>query len=120
MDAPPMTTKQHQEAAAANSSSSAALGSGIGVSGIGGGGSGGSGCGATGINSSAMAPHQSPRNLASGGVAWQMGTVEVSKALQDGEKFVKWDEVSFVIQLRCCGECEIDDAAEINRIDGIS
>lgn len=26
--------------------------------------------------------------------AVQLGTVEVSKALQDGEKFIKWDEVS--------------------------
>lgn len=79
MDAPPMTTKQHQEAAA--------LGSG----------SGAANSGPTGLNSGAVASHQSPRNTmtgSGGGVAWQMGTVEVSKALQDGEKFVKWDEVS--------------------------
>lgn len=73
MDAPSMTTKQHQEAAALGSGSSA------------------SNSGPTGINSSAVAPHQSPRNamVSGSGVA-----VEVSKALQDGDKFVKWDDVS--------------------------
>lgn len=34
----------------------------------------------------------SPRNTPSTFV--QLGLVEVSKSLQDGEKFVKWDEVS--------------------------
>ena len=38
---------------------------------------------------------QSPRNTASAStVAVRACTVEVSKALQDGEKFIKWDEVS--------------------------
>lgn len=47
---------------------------------------------------------QSPRNTASlsasptvGGNATayvQLGAIEVSKALQEGEKFIKWDEVS--------------------------
>lgn len=38
---------------------------------------------------------QSPRNT--GGqstTAVKLGTIEVPKALQDGEKFLKWDEVS--------------------------
>lgn len=38
---------------------------------------------------------QSPRNTPSvSSVAVRAGTVEVSKALQEGEKFIKWDEVS--------------------------
>lgn len=38
---------------------------------------------------------QSPRNTPSvSTVAVHAGTVEVSKALQEGEKFLKWDEVS--------------------------
>lgn len=41
---------------------------------------------------------QNPRNTASNvmttGTYVTFGPVEVSKALQDGEKFVKWDEVS--------------------------
>lgn len=46
------------------------------------------------------ASQQSPRNIAKGGGSLltgtyvSFGTVEVSKPLQDGEKFVKWDEVS--------------------------
>ncbi len=37
----------------------------------------------------------SPRNTVSTtGTFVQLGSVEVSKSLQDGEKFVKWDEVS--------------------------
>lgn len=41
----------------------------------------------------------SPRNTLtsqtmSAGTFVQLGSVEVPKALQDGEKFVKWDEVS--------------------------
>lgn len=41
---------------------------------------------------------QSPRNTASvSTVAVRAGTVEVSKALQEGEKFLKWDEVSDVL-----------------------
>lgn len=48
---------------------------------------------------------QSPRNTGGGGGAIttgssgtcvQWGPVEVSKAMQDGEKFVKWDEVRFI------------------------
>lgn len=40
--------------------------------------------------------HQSPRNTAaiSSSVAVQTAPIEVSKALQEGEKFIKWDEVS--------------------------
>lgn len=38
---------------------------------------------------------QSPRHVATTStVAVRAGAVEVSKALQDGEKFIKWDEVS--------------------------
>lgn len=38
---------------------------------------------------------QSPRNTPSvSSVAVRAGAVEVSKALQEGEKFIKWDEVS--------------------------
>lgn len=38
---------------------------------------------------------QSPRHTATTStVAVRAGAVEVSKALQDGEKFIKWDEVS--------------------------
>lgn len=41
---------------------------------------------------------QSPRHTAStSSVAVRAGSVEVSKALQEGEKFIKWDEVSW-----CC------------------
>lgn len=36
----------------------------------------------------------SPRNTLSAGSFVQLGSVEVPKSLQDGEKFVKWDEVS--------------------------
>lgn len=40
---------------------------------------------------------QSPRHAATTStVAVRAGAVEVSKALQDGEKFIKWDEVSAV------------------------
>lgn len=48
---------------------------------------------------SALSQQQSPRNTSTGGApsgtCVQWGPVEVTKALQDGEKFVKWDEVSF-------------------------
>lgn len=48
-------------------------------------------------------PQQSPRNTASilpaTGTYVSFGPVEVSKALQDGEKFVKWDEVRFQFSL---------------------
>lgn len=49
-------------------------------------------------------PQQSsPRNTAcvvpSTGTYVSFGPVEVSKALQDGEKFVKWDEVSVRIAI---------------------
>lgn len=38
---------------------------------------------------------QSPRNTATAStVAVRAGAVEVSKELQEGEKFIKWDEVS--------------------------
>lgn len=40
---------------------------------------------------------QSPRNTANNAtVAVQTGPIEVSKALQEGEKFIKWDEVSSI------------------------
>lgn len=39
---------------------------------------------------------QSPRNTPNvTTIAVQTGQVDVSKALQEGEKFIKWDEVSF-------------------------
>lgn len=45
--------------------------------------------------SASKSSQQSPRNTAnSQTVAVQAGIVEVSKALQEGEKFIKWDEVS--------------------------
>lgn len=50
---------------------------------------------ATSIN-----PQHSPRNAASSlssGTYVSFGPIEVSKALQDGEKFVKWDEVCFAL-----------------------
>lgn len=46
----------------------------------------------------------SPRNSSSGAAAAnnslfiQMGCIEVPKALQDGEKFIKWDEVSLAFK----------------------
>lgn len=47
-------------------------------------------------------PQQSPRNTSSNamptGTYVSFGPVEVSKPLQDGEKFVKWDEVSFFFE----------------------
>lgn len=44
---------------------------------------------------------QSPRKMASvpSAVAVQTGQVEVSKVLQEGEKFIKWDEVSLFVPL---------------------
>lgn len=51
---------------------------------------------ATSSNSSGNS-QASPRNTSvamSTGTFVQLGSVEVSKSLQDGEKFVKWDEVS--------------------------
>lgn len=49
---------------------------------------------------------QSPRNTASGGNSTvatschvQWGVVEVSKQMQDGEKFIKWEEVRLFIFL---------------------
>lgn len=48
---------------------------------------------------------QSPRNtstMSTGGTCVQLGIVEVSKSLQDGEKFVKWDEVSQIILYPHC------------------
>lgn len=45
--------------------------------------------------SASKSNQQSPRNTASvSSVAVRAGLVEVSKALQEGEKFIKWDEVS--------------------------
>lgn len=46
---------------------------------------------------SGLSQQQSPRNTSNAisGTYVQWGPVEVSKALQDGEKFVRWDEVSF-------------------------
>lgn len=38
---------------------------------------------------------QSPRHTQSTSVAVNSAPMEVSKALQEGEKFIKWDEVSF-------------------------
>lgn len=50
-----------------------------------------------------IANQQSPRNTSSGalpsGTYVSFGPVEVSKALQDGEKFVKWDDVSLHLLL---------------------
>lgn len=71
----PITTKQHQEQAAAANTS------------------------ATSTSLTA-----SPRNSAtsgSGGASFgsQINTMEVSASLQDGEKFVKWDEVSLLLLL---------------------
>lgn len=44
---------------------------------------------------------QSPRHTPSAPtVAVQTGQVEVSKVLQEGEKFIKWDEVSFLCHSR--------------------
>lgn len=46
----------------------------------------------------------SPRNSSSGAAAAnnslfiQMGCIEVPKVLQDGEKFIKWDEVSLAFK----------------------
>lgn len=49
---------------------------------------------------------QSPRNTSSGalpsGTYVSFGPVEVSKALQDGEKFVKWDDVSLHFIIIIC------------------
>lgn len=51
----------------------------------------------TGATTTTNPQHSSPRNTASvipsTGTYVSFGPVEVSKALQDGEKFVKWDEV---------------------------
>lgn len=48
-------------------------------------------------SATASNPQQSPRNTATNamttGTYVSFGPVDVSKALQDGEKFVKWDEV---------------------------
>jgi N12 class adenine-specific DNA methylase len=38
---------------------------------------------------------QSPRHQLSTTVAVNSASIEVSKALQEGEKFIKWEEVSF-------------------------
>lgn len=43
--------------------------------------------------SASKSSQQSPRNMETT-VAVQTGPIEVSKALQEGEKFIKWDEVS--------------------------
>lgn len=51
--------------------------------------------------SASKSNQQSPRNTpnAAATVAVQTGQVEVSKVLQEGEKFIKWDEVSFMPRL---------------------
>jgi hypothetical protein len=47
--------------------------------------------------SASKSSQQSPRNTAKNAtVAVQTGPIEVSKVLQEGEKFIKWDEVSFI------------------------
>lgn len=50
------------------------------------------------VGSSSAIQQQSPRNTVSNvptsGTYVSTGPIEVSKALQDGEKFVKWDEDS--------------------------
>lgn len=72
----PITTKQHQEqAAAANTSAT-----------------------------SSTSLTASPRNTASsgsGGASFgsQINAMEVSASLQDGEKFVKWDEVCELVNI---------------------
>lgn len=49
---------------------------------------------------SASNSQASPRNTVTpAGAFVQLGSVEVSKSLQDGEKFVKWDEVSVHVSL---------------------
>lgn len=52
----------------------------------------------SGTSSNVSQQQQSPRNTATSvvtsGTCISVGPVEVSKLLQDGEKFVKWDEVS--------------------------
>lgn len=59
--------------------------------------------------SSGLTQQQSPRNTSTGGApsgtCVQWGPVEVSKPLQDGEKFVKWDDVSqqFIFNLLLLG-----------------
>lgn len=51
--------------------------------------------------SASKSNQQSPRKTLpyNQNVAVQAGPVEVSKALQEGEKFIKWDEVSFSLLL---------------------
>jgi hypothetical protein len=49
------------------------------------------------INQQQVQQQQSPRNAAqpnNSGTAVKIALVEVSKVLQDGDKFIKWDEVS--------------------------
>lgn len=66
----PLTTKQHQEQAAAASTS------------------------ATSTSLSASPRNSATTNSSVSGGGSQINSMEVSTALQDGEKFVKWDEVS--------------------------
>lgn len=49
---------------------------------------------------SGTSQQQSPRNTSTMTNVVQLGYLDVSKSLQDGEKFVKWDEVS-PAQIRC-------------------
>lgn len=50
--------------------------------------------GAGGSIVSGTSQQQSPRNTSTIANVVQLGYLDVSKSLQDGEKFVKWDEVS--------------------------
>lgn len=48
-------------------------------------------------DSASKSNQQSPRNTPNtNAVAVQTGQVEVSDCLKEGEKFIKWDEVSFM------------------------
>lgn len=52
------------------------------------------GAGSGGGIVSGTSQQQSPRNTSTMTNVVQLGYLDVSKSLQDGEKFVKWDEVS--------------------------
>lgn len=58
-----------------------------------------------GDNSSGSPRHSATAttSLATGSPYVQIAPIEVPKALQDGEKFIKWDEVSFLLLLETAG-----------------
>lgn len=65
----------------------------------------GCGSGTAASQQQQQSPRNTSANISNSGTYLQFGAVEVSKSLQQGDKFVKWDEVSlflsYLFYVRC-------------------